>query len=156
MKQQNPKKKLSREAREKIDNKVVLATAIALVSAMVLLFLMNWSQSTYALQTIRIIETLQWVGVAGIVVFLVLAFVKDKKYLYCLPYCAVGSLFMVEILRGTVTKFSINLLAKIPFLKIVGGLPTTSQRFSTVFVCLAIYLVVSYIYYGIKIRKLSK
>ncbi len=157
MKQQKTKKKLSKEAREKIDNKIVLATAIALVSCMVLLFLMNWSQSAYALQTIRLIGALRWVGVAGIVVFLVLYFVKkDKKFLFCLPYCAAGSLFMMEILKGTVSTFFVRLLAKIPFLKMAGGYATTAQRFSTLFICLAIYLVASYIYYGIQIKKATK
>ncbi len=156
MKQQKAKK-LSREAREKIDNKVVLATAIALVSAMVLLFLMNWSQSAYAVQTITIIEVLQWVFVAGILAFLVLYFVKkEKKFLFGIPYCAAGTIFMMEILKGTVSTFFLRILSKIPFLKIAGGYATTAQRFSTLFIWLAIYLVASYIYYGVKIRKLSK
>ena len=156
MKQQKAKK-LSREAREKIDNKVVLATAIALVSAMVLLFLMNWSQSAYAVQTITIIEVLRWVFVLGIVAFLVLYFVKkEKKFLFGIPYCAAGTIFMMEILKGTISTFALKILSKIPFLKLAGGYATTAQRFSTLFIFLAIYLVASYIYYGVQMKKLSK
>lgn len=157
MKQQKTKKAISREMREKIDNKVVLATAIALVAAMVLLFLMNWSQSAYAVQTITIIEVLQWIFVAGIVAFLVLYFVKkEKKFLFGIPYCAAGTIFMMEILKGTISTFALKILSKIPFLKMAGGYATTAQRFSTLFIFLAIYLVASYIYYGVKIKKLSK
>ncbi len=153
MKQQKPKTKLSKEAREKIDNKIVLATAIALVSAMMMLFLYNWFVSIYASQTRIFILILQWLGVAGVAAFLALYFIKkDKKYLFVLPYCAVGALFMREILHGTITGLITGILAKIPFLHI-GGYATTSARFNLIYICLAVYLIASYIYYGIKLKK---
>lgn len=149
MKQNKPKVKISREERERIDNKVVLATAIALVSAMLMLFLYNWFVSIYAAQTRTLIQILQWVGIAGVAAFLVLYFVKkNKKYLFVLPYFAVGSLFMQEILRGTVSGWVAKLMGK--------GFASTSMRFNFIYICLGVYLIASYIYYGIKLRKSSK
>ncbi len=149
MKQQKPKTKLSKEAREKIDNKIVLATAIALVSAMMMLFLYNWFVSIYARQTRVLIMVLQWLGVAGVAAFLVLYFVKkDKKYLFTLPYFAVGALFMREILAGTITGLIVKVLGK--------GYATTAARFNFIYICLAVYLIASYIYYGIKLKKAAK
>lgn len=159
MKQHNPKKKIARELREKIDNKVVIVTAVALVSAMVLLFLMNWSSSAYVEKTIALIQNLRWVFLALMALFLVLFFVKkEKKYLVCLPYCAAGTLFMMEILGGKVSTFFIKLLSKVPFIKIqlAGLMAGTKQRFSFLFILLAIYLIASYIYYGIQLKKLNK
>ena len=156
MKQQNPNKKLSKEARERIENKTVLATAIALVSAMMMLFLYNWFVSIYASQTRVLILILQWLGVAGVAAFLVLYFVKkDKKYLFVLPYFAVGSLFMFEILKGSVTTLILSVLSKIPFLHL-SAYATTAARFNLIYICLAVYLIASYIYYGIKLKKASK
>ena len=97
MKLQNPKKKLAKEMRSQIENKIVLCTSIALVSAMLLLFLYNWFVSIYTLQVGRLITGLQWVGVLGVLVFLVLYFMKkDKKFLLILPYFAIGSISCVK------------------------------------------------------------
>ncbi|MBE7024644.1 MAG: hypothetical protein E7408_01145 [Ruminococcaceae bacterium] len=149
MKQQKPKTKISKEERERIDNKVVLATAIALVSAMLMLFLYNWFVSIYASQTRTLIQILQWAGVAGVALFVILFFVKkDRKYLFVIPYCAVGSLFMQEILRGTVIGWILKLFGK--------SYATTAMRFNFIYICLAVYLVASYIYYGIKLHKAAK
>ena len=156
MKQEKPKTKLSREAREALDNKIVMATAIALVSAMLLLFLYNWFVSIYAEKIRIVILTLQWLGVAGVAAFLVLYFVKkDKKWLLLTPYFAVAAFFMREILHGTITTFFVGILAKIPFLH-VGGSATTLARFNFLYICLAIYLIAAYIYYGVKIKKGAK
>lgn len=159
MKQQNDKraqKKALQAEREKLDNKVVLATAIALTSAMIMVFLYNWFKSIYALQTKTLIEILMWVGIVGVAVFLILYFVKkERKFLFVIPYFAVGAVFMREILVGTMTGWVIALASKIPFLHIAGN-ATTLQRFNFVYICLAVYLVASYIYYGIKIKKLGK
>ena len=90
MKNQKVRTKLSKEAREKIDNKIVLATAIALVSAMVLLFLYNWLVSVYAVQTRTVVIVLQWLGVAGVAAFLALYFIKKenkKKLVFHLSQC---------------------------------------------------------------------
>lgn len=149
MKQQKPKTKLSKEERERIDNKIVLATAIALVSAMVMLFLYNWFVSIYASQTRVLIQILQWLGVAGVVACLVLYFVKkEKKYLFVIPYCAVGAIFMQEILRGTIIGLIVKIFGK--------TYATTAMRFNFIYICLAIYLIASYIYYGLKLKKASK
>lgn len=159
MKNQNKEnKRILHEERERLDNKVVLSTAIALIGVMVMVFLYNWFVSIYARQTKVLIDVLMWLGIAGVAVFLVLFFVKkDRKYLFVTPYFAVGTLFMREILAGTVTTFLVKLLAKIPFLKISGYAgATTAQRFNLIYICIAIYLVASYIYYGIKIKKLGK
>ncbi len=153
MKQQKPRTKLTKEAREKIDNKVVLVTAIALTSAMALLFLYNWFVSIYAAQTHVLIVILQWLGVAGVAAFLALYFIKkDRKFLFLLPYFAAGAVFMREILIGTLTRFFAGILSKIPFLHITAS-ADTKQRFALIYVCLAIYLIASYIYYGVKIKK---
>lgn len=149
MKQQKPKTKLSKEERERIDNKIVLATAIALVSAMVMLFLYNWFVSIYASQTRVLIQILQWLGVAGVVACLVLYFVKkEKKYLFVIPYCAVDAIFMQEILRGTIIGLIVKIFGK--------TYATTAMRFNFIYICLAIYLIASYIYYGLKLKKASK
>lgn len=156
MKQQNPTKKLSKEARERIENKTVLATAIALVSAMMMLFLYNWFVSIYASQTRILILILQWLGVAGVAAFLVLFFVKkEKKYLFVLPYFAVGALFMREILAGSVTTLILKVLSKIPFLHL-SAYATTAARFNLIYICLAVYLIASYIYYGVQLKKAGK
>ncbi len=159
MKQQNREnKKMIHEERERLDNKIVLATAIALVGAMVMVFLYNWFVSIYARQTKVLIDILMWLGIAGVAAFLVLFFVKKEcKFLFVMPYFAVGALFMREIMAGTVTTLLVQILSKIPFLKMGGyTAATTAQRFNFIYICLAVYLVASYIYYGIKIKKLGK
>ncbi len=156
MKNQKVRTKLSKEAREKIDNKIVLATAIALISGMVLLFLYNWLVSVYAMQTRTLVIVLQWLGIAGVAAFLALYFIKkDKKYLFVLPYFAAGAIFMREILTGAITRLIFGVLSKLPFLGITAA-ATTKRNFAFVYVCLAIYLVASYIYYGVKLKKGNK
>ncbi len=156
MKKGNPEKKISKEIREKIENKTVMATAIALVSAMTMLFLYNWSVSIYAAGTRILILILQWLGVLGVAAFLALYFVKkEKKFLFVLPYFAVGAIFMREILSGTITTLILSLLSKIPFLHLSAH-ASTAARFNFVYICLAIYLIASYIYYGVKLKKLTK
>ncbi len=157
---QKPKNKLSREERERIDNKIVLATAVALVSAMILLFLNNWIVSVYAVQTRKLVVFLQWLGVAGVLAFLVLYFVKkDKKFLFVIPYFAVGSIFMQEISgTATFTRWIYLLVCKLKNVQLNPQFVevTTKFRFNVIFICLAVYLVASYIYYGIKLKKGSK
>ncbi|MDD6308258.1 MAG: hypothetical protein PUB07_02740 [Clostridia bacterium] len=150
------RKRQIQEERERLDNKVVLATAIALVSAMLMLFIYNWFVSAYAAQTKVLIQVLMWIGVAGVAAFLVLGFVKkDKKYFVVLAYCAVGAFLLREVLKGTVTTWILLLASKIPFLNTVAY-ATTKARFNFVYIALAIYLVASYIYYGVKMKKLKK
>ena len=156
MKLQNPKKKLAKEMRSQIENKIVLCTSIALVSAMLLLFLYNWFVSIYTLQVGRLITGLQWVGVLGVLVFLVLYFMKkDKKFLLILPYFAIGSIFMREIMAGTLTRLVLTVLSAIPFLNVQPE-ATTAARFTLLYIFLAVYLVASYVYYGLKMKKISK
>ncbi len=160
MKQQKPKNKLSKEERERIDNKVVLATAIALVSAMVLLFLGNWLNSVYASQTRVFVKILQWAGVVGVAAMVALYFwKKDKKYLFVIPYFAVGALFMQEISgTATFTKWIYQLYCLIRGIDLGEGVVSvTSQfRFNVLYILLAVYLVASYIYYGLKLKKAVK
>lgn len=156
MKQGNPEKKLLKEAREKIENKVVMATAIALVSAMAMLFLYNWFVSIYADKTRILILILQWIGVLGVAAFLAMYFVKkEKKFLFVLPYFAVGAIFMREVLSGTITTLILSILSKVPFLHF-PSYASTAARFNFAYICLAVYLIASYIYYGVKLRKISK
>lgn len=161
------KAKLSKEEREKIDNKIVLATAIALISAMVFLYLQNWFASVYASTTGKIITVLKWAGVAGVAALITLFFVKkNKKFLFAIPYCVADFLFMNEILAAPITKLIYNLfdglITKINVSFITKSFNSffayylTKSRFNFIFLCLAIYLVVSYIYYGVKIAKGNK
>lgn len=153
MKQHPQKAKLSKEARENIENKTVMATAIALISAMAMLFLYNWFVSIYASQTRVLILILQWLGILGVAVFLVLYFVKkEKKFLFLLPFFAAGAIFMREILSGTITGLILSVLSKIPFLHLSSA-ATTAARFNLIYICLAIYLIAAYIYYGVKLKK---
>lgn len=160
MKQQKPKNKLSREERERIDNKIVLATAIALVSAMVLLFLGNWLNSVYAAQTRTLVKILQWVGVAAVAALVALYFwKKDRKYLFVIPYCAVGALFMQEISgTATFTKWIYQLYCLIRGVDLGEGVVSVANqfRFNVIYILLAVYLVASYIYYGLKLKKGTK
>ena len=155
MKQKNPQKQLAKEMRAKIENKIVFHTSVALISAMLLLFLYNWFVSIYAPQVATLITVLGWVGVAGVAVFLVLYFVKkEKMFLQFLPYCAAVAIFMREIMAGTVTRGILFVLSKIPFLNVAPD-ATTAARFTLLYIVLAIYLVAAYIYYGIQTKKLK-
>ncbi len=155
MKQKNPKKQLAKEMRAQIENKIVFHTSVALISAMLLLFLYNWFVSIYAAQVGTFISVLGWLAVAGVAAFLGLYFwKKDKFFLKFLPYCAAIAIFMREILAGTVTRLFRTILSKIPFLHIAPD-ASTASRFTLIYIVLAIYLVAVYIYYGIQAKKLK-
>lgn len=135
------KNKLTREQREAIDNKIVLATAISLISAIFLMFLYRWMTSAQAAGTIVFAKVLMWIGVAGVVGYLVLYYLKkDKKYLFITPYFAAGSFLLAFIIYN----FTYRL-----------GLPFTGSayNFGFAYCCLAIYLIASYVYYGLKLRR---
>ncbi len=155
MKQKNPQKQRAKELRGQIENKIVLCTSIALISAMLLLFLYNWFVSIYSVQVGTLISVLGWLGVVGVAAFLVLYFVKkDKKYLQLLPYFAALAIFMREIMAGTITRLILLALSKIPFLNVVPD-ATTAARFTLIYIVLAIYLVAGYIYYGVQMKKVK-
>ncbi|MBR5218574.1 MAG: hypothetical protein IKV89_02470 [Clostridia bacterium] len=135
------KKKISKELKEQIDNKVVLATSIALVGAMFLLFLQNWSKSIYAAGTMMFIRIAMWVCVACVAAGVVVYFITKKKgYLFTIPYFAVAAWMFSFIHYGL---FGLVTL-------------TTDTRFIVLYLCLAVYLIASYVYYGIKLYGCKK
>jgi len=141
-------KKMSKEEREHIDNQVVLATAIALVSALFLLYLNNYLNSAYASATRTFIKVLFWMFDAAVAVFVGLyIWKKDKKFLRILAYCVGGALMMSIILYlpGLLYTTGISTMLHI--------FDTTKLAFILIYVCLGIYLVATYIYYGMKIVK---
>ncbi len=138
------KRKLTREQREAIDNKIVLATAIALISAIALLFIYRWLHSAYAAGTRTFVVILMWVGTAGVAASLAMYFwKKEKKYLFLIPYFAAGSFFCLLITR--------NIFYSI--LQPFGIYTGTKFNFIFIYSCLVVYLIVSYIYYGLKLRR---
>mgnify|MGYP001055297116 CR=1 FL=1 len=141
MKKNTKKVKLTKEQKERLDNKIVLATAIALVSVMVLLFLYNWSKSKYSAQTMTLIQILMWASVAGVAAMVVLFFIKkDKRFLFWTPYFAVAAVLLEEIVFGHILR-TFNLPS------------TTKVRFNVAYFTLAIYLIATYIYYGIILHR---
>ena len=126
--------KLSKAEKANIENKIVAATAVALGGAMVLMFLNNWAKSVYAAGTIMAIKIIMWLAVAAVVAGVVGYFVKkDKKFLFSIPYSAAVAVIFYEIVYG------------------IAGYPHgTDTRFMVAYIVLAVYLVASYVYYGIK------
>lgn len=137
------KNKLTREQKEAIDNKIVLATAIALISAMALLFIYRWL-NVYPVGTRRFVLVLAYLGTAGVLFSVGMYFwKKERKYLFLIPYFAVGSFFCLMITNNIF--YSIARLAGITI--------ATKHNFIMIYVCLAVYLIASYIYYGLKLRR---
>jgi len=135
------KKKISKELKEQIDNKVVLATSIALVGAMFLLFLQNWSKSIYASPTMVLIKILMWACVACVAAAIVVYFITKKKgYLFTIPYFAVAAWMFSFIHYGLFGLVSL----------------TTDTRFIACYIILAVYLIASYVYYAIKLHGYKK
>ncbi len=128
------KKKLSKAEKLNIENKIVAATAVALGGAMVLMFLNNWAKSVYAAGTILAIKIIMWLAVAAVVAGVAGYFVKkNKKFLYSIPYSAAVAVIFYQIVYG------------------IAGYPRgTDTRFIVAYIVLAVYLVASYVYYGIK------
>ena len=71
----NNSNKLTKEEREHIDNMVVLTTAIGLVSAIALLYIYRWLNSSYILGTRLFVSILIWLCDAALIAGVVLYFV---------------------------------------------------------------------------------
>jgi hypothetical protein len=135
----NKKKKLTKEQREALDNKIVLATSVALISTIFLMYLYRW-QLAYPIGTRNVILVLMWIGVAGVAVTVGLYwFKKDKSFLNITPYFA-GMAFAFSLIAYN-------------FLHHLGINTGTKINYSIIYTLLAIYLVASYIYYGIKLKR---
>lgn len=147
----NNKKEYLKAQREHYDNQVVIATAIALVTALFLLYLNNYLNSAYAHTTRNFIKVLFWGFDIAVVVFLAMfIWKKNKSFLKVLAYCVAGALIMSMILYFPGFLFTSGLAANL------GVFNTTKLTFTLIYICIGIYLVASYVYFGIKIAKLKK
>lgn len=154
-------KKLSAEERLHYENLSVMATAIALVSGIFLLYLYRYLNSSYILATQTFVSVLIWICDAVILGCVGMYFwKKDKKYLNILVYFVAGGLLLTIIRYYYVIK---NFFDMIYVSKLWNGFMTLihvqispiATAFSFVFVCLAAYLIATYIYCGIKLRKVK-
>lgn len=146
--------KLTREEKEHIDNQVVLATSIGLISAIFLLYLYRYMNSSYITQTYIFTEILIYICAAGVLAGTVLYYIKrDKKFIKPVPYLA-GIGAALSIIRFH-AKFAIALRAiKVAqlwgwFCGLFGKHPTTVMTaYIFVYFCIFVYLVATYIYFG--------
>jgi len=133
------KKKLTKEQKEALDNQIVLATSVALVSTILLMFLYRWEMA-YPVGTRLSILILMWMAIAGVAITVggyVLK--KDKKLLISTPYF-------------TASAFACSLIAY-NFLHYFGLNTGTKTNYGILYVIIAVYLVVSYVFYGTKLKK---
>ena len=152
-------KKITKAEREHIDNQVVLATAIGLISAIFFLYAYRWLNSSAVMGTRTVLSILMWLADAGIVAALVMIFwKKEKKYIKVIPYLA-GGAFLISVVRYSgaykivLDKLHISDLWAW-FTNAIGKNPTQTQTaLMFVYFCIAIYLIATYIYYGVKIHK---
>ena len=149
-------RKLSKEEREHIDNQTVLATAIGLISAVVLAYLWRWFNSSAAAGTMLFTKILMWLCDAGILASLIVYFVKkNPKAIRFVPYFAGGAFLLSTIVysgayRKLLDWLHINdLLAKMG----VATENTMKLAFIFVYICIAIYLIATYIYLGCKVKR---
>lgn len=155
----NNSNKLTKEEREHIDNMVVLTTAIGLVSAIALLYIYRWLNSSYILGTRLFVSILIWLCDAALIAGVVLYIVKkDRKLLRWIPYFA-GGAFLLAVIRYF-DKFKLVMDAlriSVLFQKCmdaIGKHPTNIQvAFIFVYICIAAYMIATYIYYGRKVKK---
>ena len=154
-------KKLTAEERLHYENLSVLATAIALISGVVLLYLYRYLTSTYILQTQTFISVLIWICDAVILGCVGMYFwKKDKKFLNLMIYFVAGGTLLTIIRYFHVIK---NFFDIIYVSKLWNGLMTLlhiqlspiATAFWFVYICLAVYLIATYIYCGIKLRKVK-
>lgn len=148
MKQKKAAAKLTREQREAIDNKLVIATAIFLVGGIALMFINRWMLSTYYLGTRIVVLTLMWVGVAAVPVFLGLYWRTKNSGHLCLSIwgaalAAASALIIYNPLNIIAYKFQ-------PF-----GITGVNSHVSYFIVGAALfaYLIISYIHYGRQLKK---
>lgn len=155
------KTKLSKADRDHIDNQVVLATAIGLISAMFLLYVYRWLNSALAEGTFTALSILIWIADAVIVAALILLFwKKDRKYLKIIPYFA-GGAFLLSVIRysGTYKKVLDTLHISDLWKWLMNSINRHPSQIQTafifVYICLAAYMIATYIYFGRKIHKLK-
>ena len=151
-------KKLTKADREHIDNQVVLATAIGLISAIFLLYLYRWLNSSLVMGTRIFLSILIWAADAVIVAALVMIiWKKEKKYLKVIPYFA-GGAFLLSVVRYSGAYKKVLDALHISdlwawFTNAIGKHPTQLQTaLIFVYICLAAYLIATYIYYGRKLH----
>ena len=139
MAQVNKKKKLSKQQRVALDNKIVLSTSIALVATIFLMYLYRW-QLAYPLGTRKVILVLMWAGVLGVAATLGMYFwKKNKKWLVGTAYSAAAS-------------FIFSLIAY-NFLHFLGLNTGSAVNYTISYIILAVYLIASYVNYAIALKK---
>ncbi len=153
-------KKLTAEERLHYENLSVLATAVALISGIFLLYLYRYLNSSYILATQTFVSILIWICDAVILASLGMYFwKKNKKYLTLLAYFAAGGTLLTIIRYSYVIK---NFFDMIYVSKLWNGLlnllhiqapSSQATAFIFVLICLAVYLIATYIYCGLKLRK---
>ena len=157
-KEKAKQKKLTKAEREHIDNQVVLATAIALVSAVFLLYVYRWLNSSAVMGTRTVLSVLIWAADAVIVAALVMIFwKKEKKYIKVIPYFAGGAFLLSVVRYSGNNKVLLDTLhisdLWLWFTNAIGKHPTQIQTaLIFVYLCLAAHLIATYIYYGRKLH----
>lgn len=153
-------KKLTAEERLHYENLTVIATAISLVSAIFLLYVYRYLNSSYVLATQTFLNILIWVCDAVILGLVGMYFwKKDKKFLTLLVYFVAGGLLLTIIRYFYVIKnfFDLIYVSKIwnAVLTFLHFPRFTAQgtAFAFVYLCLAAYLIATYIYCGLKLKK---
>lgn len=158
--QHSKPKKLTAEERLHYENLTVLATAIVLISAVVLLYLYRYLNSIYIVETYKVLSVAIWIFDAVILGSLVMFFVKkNKKWLNFMAYFVAGGTLLTIIRYFYVIR---NFFIKIHVADVWNKLITflhlpkltpVGFAFAFVYVCLGAYLIATYIYCGIKLKK---
>ena len=139
--------KVVKEQKEHIDNMVVLTFAVALLGAFALMYLKTF-HINFPVKTIKFLDVFSIILGIGVVAcaVLYLAYKKNKNFLLAIPYLA-GTALVMEFLAHY--SFVLNKLHLTRF-------NNTNSAYILVYIALAVYLVVSLIYFGIKSYKLNK
>ncbi|MBO4898242.1 MAG: hypothetical protein J5590_08100 [Clostridia bacterium] len=148
--EKSEKAKIAKEVKtekEHIDNMVVLTFAVALVGAFALMYLKTFHVN-FPVKTIKFLDVFSVIFSIGIVACVVLYFVgkKNKNFLLAIPYLAVTALVMTFIGHYSVVLQKLHL----------ERFNNTNAAYIIVYIGLAVYLVASLIYFGIKSHKLNK
>ena len=156
--------KLTKQEKEKIENKMLTTFAIALGAIMVILYLWNWFHGTKGFQIAA--EVTVYLFVAVFIALAVLFKVKASKYakenvsdkakkfnnwfIFSIVGAVVSFLvYPYTILRGEALKAIIN---KLNFL----NLGATPSRMVIIIALIAIYTVAVFIYWGVYLHKAHK
>ena len=157
--QKAKKTKMTKAERDHIDNQIVLATAIGLVSAIFLLYVYRWLNSALANETMAFLSILIWIADAVIIAALILwRCKKDKKFLKIIPYFAGGAFLLSVVRYSGIYKKVLDALHISDlwhwFTNLINRHPTQIQTaLLFVYICLAAYMIATYIHFCKKIRK---